>query len=260
MAQNLKFSTLGQGQTVALLHGWGLNSHVFKPLADALSASYQVQLIDLPGYGQNQHVVPEPYDLNSVAELVADTLPSDSIVIGWSLGGLVATKIALNHPTKVKALVTIASSPLFAETQDWPGIKPMFLNRFHRQIADNIEQTLQGFLKLQAMGSPHVKDDIRLIQELVMSQPLPNKRALDAGLDILACADLRRELADIGGPFLRIYGKMDGLVPKKVIPMINNIAPRSDVIVFEKASHAPFISNFHMFIQDLGRWLKSSVL
>ena len=51
MAQSLHISSIGEGTPIVLLHGWGLNSAVFKPLAEALSADYQVLSVDLPGYG-----------------------------------------------------------------------------------------------------------------------------------------------------------------------------------------------------------------
>jgi pimeloyl-[acyl-carrier protein] methyl ester esterase len=43
-----------------------------------------------------------------------------AIWLGWSLGGLVASQIALPHPERVQALVT-ASSPCFSAQEEWPG-------------------------------------------------------------------------------------------------------------------------------------------
>ncbi|HBU9964138.1 TPA: pimeloyl-[acyl-carrier protein] methyl ester esterase, partial [Citrobacter freundii] len=44
-------------------------------------------------------------------------------------------------------------------------------------------------------------------------------------------------------PFLRLYGYLDGLVPRKVVPMLDALWPQSESLVFAKAAHAPFISH-----------------
>ena len=44
-------------------------------------------------------------------------------------------------------------------------------------------------------------------------------------------------------PFLRLYGYLDGLVPRKVVPMLDKLWPHSESYIFAKAAHAPFISH-----------------
>ncbi|WP_448212576.1 pimeloyl-ACP methyl ester esterase BioH [Colwellia sp. MEBiC06753] len=256
MAHRLNFTSFGQGQTIVLLHGWGLNSGVFQPLAQALAKHFEIILVDLPGYGSNVNHCPKEYSLENIADLIVNSVAKPAIYLGWSLGGLVATEIARkNREHAVHALITVASSPCFQQQEHWPGLKPELLTLFHQQIAQDIEKTLNGFLKIQAMGSTHIKEDIKQIQQLVMSGPLPSSFALDEGLSLLSNIDLRQILNTIDLPFLRIYGKMDGLVPKAVIDKIDQLAPNSESITLEKASHAPFISNFHQFTEILVDWL-----
>ncbi len=264
MAQSLHISSIGEGTPIVLLHGWGLNSAVFKPLAEALSTDYQVLSVDLPGYGYSRENVPSPYDLSRIADIIVEGIEQHTekpaIYLGWSMGGLIATHIALNHPfERVLGLVTVASTPCFAQQENWPGIKRVLLDGFHQQIATDIEKTLNGFLKIQAMGSPHIKEDIKNIQRLVMSAPLPDKEALIGGLGLLNDIDLRSALSDITSPFLRVYGKMDGLVPKAIIKQVEALAPKSTTVILDKASHAPFISDFDDFTMALKSWLKGNI-
>lgn len=56
-----------------------------------------------------------------MAEAVLQQAPDKAIWLGWSLGGLVASQIALTHPERVQALVTVASSPCFSARDEWPG-------------------------------------------------------------------------------------------------------------------------------------------
>ena len=66
---------------------------------------------------------------------------------------------------------------------------------------------------------------------------------LNCGLEILKTADLREPLALLEVPHLRIYGYLDGLVPRKVVPLLDTRWPQSESLVIDKAAHAPFISH-----------------
>lgn len=101
------------------------------------------------------------------------------------------------------------------------------------------------------MGSPQVRQDIKQIKQLVMDLPIPQKSTLDDSLSLLDTVDLRQTLVNVQQPFLRLYGKLDSLVPKKAIALINELSPKSDHIVFDKASHAPFISHPETFVETL---------
>lgn len=264
MASSLVFNSKGEGPALVFIHGWGLNSGVWQPTLEQLSLNYQVITIDLPGFGLNIKHSISPYSLTQASKLISDAIDAPAIYVGWSLGGLVATKIALDFPEKVQGLVTIASSPCFVEkiiakenetNTSWFGIKPQVLQMFHQQLGNDIKKTLDGFLKIQAMGSPHIRQDIKHLRDLIMAYPIPSKTTLEQSLQLLSSEDLREQLSHINVPFLRLYGKLDSLVPKAAIATINTLAPKSDHYIFDKASHAPFISHFDDFIEQLTSWL-----
>ena len=56
-------------------------------------------------------------------------------------------------------------------------------------------------------------------------------------------------------PWLRIYGRLDSLVPKAAIPLLDERYPASRSLVLEKASHAPFISHPEPFITLLRQFI-----
>ena len=256
MAELLNITTEGEGLPIVLIHGWGLNSAVWQPTMAALSSTVKVINISLPGYGDNIDHSLAPYNLAQVSQLIVNTVQQPAIYLGWSLGGLVATNIALSFPEKVLGLITVASSPSFVEEDLWPGINAAVLANFHRQLAQNAEKTIKNFLKIQAMGSPHIRDDIKNLSQLVMQYPTPTQQTLDQSLMLLEQVDLRECLKEIHLPFLRLYGKLDGLVPRKVLPLIDKLAPLSEVHIFSEASHAPFISEPNEFIEVLKQWLQ----
>ena len=260
MSSLLKFTRQGQGQSLVFIHGWGLNSGVWQPTVEKLARTYQVITIDLPGFGLNVENTISPYTLTNISEQICNSIDEPAIFVGWSLGGLVTTQIAINHPNKVQGLVTIASSPCFIEkqtnsTEKWFGIKPQVLQMFYQQLDDDIEKTLASFLKIQAMGSPHIRQDIKQLRDLIMDYPIPSKHTLAQSLQLLSSEDLRSQLSHINVPFLRMYGRLDSLVPKAAIEAIDKLAPNSEAIIFNKASHVFFISHFDEFIEQLTTWL-----
>ena len=86
----------------------------------------------LPGFGRSRGF--GALSLADMAEVVLRQAPDKAIWLGWSLGGLVASQIALTHPERVLALVTVASSPCFSARDEWPGIKPDVLAGFQQQL------------------------------------------------------------------------------------------------------------------------------
>ena len=271
MAKSLKISTFPSNNTlnesaipIVLLHGWGLNSGVWQPLLELFNQdkkhNFQVITVNLPGFGCNSAVDIEPYSLANICYQIEQVIDQPAIYLGWSLGGLIATEMALKYPEKVLALITVASSPYFVEqtNANWPGIKESVLESFHNQLAQDTAKTISGFLKIQAMGSPHIRQDLKLITQLVMAQALPSQKTLTDSLVLLSHCDLRQNLSSITQPFLRLYGRNDSLVPKTVVAKINQLVPNSDQHIFEHASHAPFISHLSDFHLVLTRWLESN--
>jgi len=256
MAETLHIARQGSGLPLVLLHGWGLNSAVWQPITEKLQDQFQVITVDLPGFGQNLDHCISPYSIEAIASEIVSTVDGPAVYIGWSLGGLVATEISTAYPERALGLVTVASSPLFIAQNDWPGIKPELLAGFHRQLAEDIEKTISGFLKIQAMGSPHVRQDIKLLRELIMEQPTPSRETLDGSLALLETIDMRAKLGAIKQPFLRLYGRLDSLVPKQVPELVTEFAQTSEQHVFDKASHAPFISHPDAFADVLLAWLQ----
>lgn len=247
---SLHWQCCGTGdRDLVLLHGWGLNAEVWQSIVPRLSAHFRLHLVDLPGYGRSQPF--PPLSLAQMAQQIAPQLPAQAIVLGWSLGGLVASQLALTLPDRITALISVASSPCFAAGDGWPGIKPDTLLRFQQDLSTDFQRTVERFLALQTLGTSSARQDARQLKEVVLSQPVPEVAVLDAGLAILRDVDLRPALADLRQPHLRLYGALDGLVPRAIAPLLDEAWPQSRSQVIEKAAHAPFISHPEIFCQQI---------
>lgn len=240
--KTLWWQTVGTGNChLVLLHGWGLNAEVWNCIREELASQFTLHLVDLPGFGRSRGF--GAMSLDEMAQQVLDAAPPRAIWLGWSLGGLVASRIALNHPERVQALVTVASSPCFSARDAWPGIKPEVLAGFQQQLSDDFQRTVERFLALQTMGTDTARQDARTLKSTVLSLPMPEVEVLNGGLEILKTADLREPLGALALPHLRIYGYLDGLVPRKVVPLLDALWPQSESMIIAKAAHAPFISH-----------------
>ena len=234
--------TIGEGDRhLVLLHGWGLNAQVWRYTAGRLAPHFRLHLIDLPGYGRSEGF--GAMTLEEMAETVLAAAPEKASWLGWSLGGLVASQIALTAPQRVEKLLTVASSPCFAAQDDWPGIRPDVLHGFQHQLSEDFQRTVERFLALQTLGSDSARQDARLLKSIVLGLPMPGVEVLNGGLEILRSVDLRQPMNALTMPLLRVYGALDGLVPRKVVPLLDELWPQSRSEIMGKASHAPFISH-----------------
>lgn len=245
----LYWHSCGEGADIVLIHGWGMNGAVWQQTVTELSKHYRVHVVDLPGFGHSHQS--SFINMDDLAQQVLASAPQHATWIGWSLGGLLATHIALNHPLRVTKLITVASSPKFAAERSWRGIQPNVLSAFTEQLVEDFQLTIERFMALQAIGSPSARQDVKQLKKAVLSRPTPNPDALLAGLKLLADIDYRAELERLTIPVLRLYGRLDGLVPIKVASDVERLMPHSDQYVFSDSSHAPFMTELGNFCQQV---------
>jgi 2-succinyl-6-hydroxy-2,4-cyclohexadiene-1-carboxylate synthase len=101
----------GAGPRVVLVHGFTQTAASLAPLAEHLSSAFEVVTVDLPGHGGSSAV---RADLPGAARLLAGAGGSARYV-GYSLGGRVCLRLAIDRPDLVEALVLIGASPGIAD-------------------------------------------------------------------------------------------------------------------------------------------------
>lgn len=243
---SLYIETLGQGEDLVLIHGWGIHGAVWQRTAEQLARSHCVHIVDLPGCGASPMVM--PYTLAELARLLDQAFPLPVHVLGWSLGGAVGVQWALVAPDKLRSLTLCASSPSFMQRPDWPHATPeTTLAAFAQGLSQDYAATLEMFLGLQVMGSKDGRSVLRALQASLASRPAPQADALMAGLAILRDTDLRASLAELACPVLLQYGERDRMTPPQAGQWL---AAQLDaqLILHPGAGHAPFISHEAAFL------------
>lgn len=247
---------LGTGPDLVLMHGWGMNGAVFDGIKTDLSKQFRLHIIDLPGFGFSVDRDCESADLSSWLELIVKALPARAHLLGWSLGGMLAIRLASLYPERVASLITVACSPRFVAEPEWPGVKPEVLTSFSAQLLADSQKTIERFLAIQAMGSSSARDDVRILRERLQSRPAPLHQALRMGLSLLQELDLRAELTTMDIPSLHLFGRLDGLVPARILEVWPRASASSAVLhLFADSSHAPFITESVEFIRVVSEFV-----
>jgi pimeloyl-[acyl-carrier protein] methyl ester esterase len=234
--------SVGEGPDVALLHGWGLHGGVFESLAATLASRYRVHVLDLPGHGRSPWAKGAG-DLEGMARLVAQYLPARCALVGWSLGGLVAARIARLFPQRATRLVLIGTGACGTRRRDFPeGGDPVFIEGLGGRLARDWQATVQAFLSIEVRGDDHALETLRILRGQLAAGGAPSTAALEAGLAILRGADLRGEWPLLCLPTLVIAGAHDRLVPPEASRRVAELVPDARFELIERAAHAPFIS------------------
>lgn len=232
MNTSIHVTCSGQGVPVVLFHGWGFDSRIWDPVLPMLTQHYQVYCVDLPGFGSSPFT---PWD--AFKSSVLSQLPDRFGVMGWSLGGLVATRLALDVPEQVTHLVQIASSPCFVEHDRWPGISEAALLDFSKRLQNDPDDVLQSFIRLQLPGreaGTYTKATVE---------------GLQAGLDALLTWDFRERLSLVSCPVLYLFGSRDEIVTLNTMKVMQDRYPQFNYAVLTKAAHALFITHPALFIK-----------
>ena len=102
---NLNYVRYGNNDkdTIVLLHGWGQNIEMMKPIGDNLKNDFDIVIIDLPGHGISDEpdYVWSLYDFaDAVHELLVELKINNPIMIGHSFGGKISLIYASKYKTK----------------------------------------------------------------------------------------------------------------------------------------------------------------
>ncbi|MDH3221290.1 MAG: alpha/beta fold hydrolase [Gammaproteobacteria bacterium] len=102
----------GDASTVVFVHGLGLNRHVWEKYVPQFAHRFQVLNYDLFGHGDSV-APPSPTSLTTFSEQLLDLLDELGIeqcsIIGFSLGGMINRRFAMDHPRRLRALAILNS-------------------------------------------------------------------------------------------------------------------------------------------------------
>lgn len=223
-------------EPLVLLHGWGSDSRSWEPLRDTLNQHYHVWEVSLPGFASSAPTA----DLELWLEQLTGLLPERCILVGWSLGGMLATQLAARLPHRVMGLVTLASNLCFVAREGWPaGMSLVTFAEFLHGFENNPDVALKRFAGLMATGDLNAKPMLKTLRVL-SAESLKGADPAEwlKGLRWLESMDNRAAFAQLRQPGLHLLAENDALVPAQAATLLQAVNPRQQVATLAEACHA----------------------
>jgi len=210
------FTTLGGGPTVLMLHGIGGGHLAFAPQVETLAnAGYRAVAWDMPGYGHSAPI--EPYTFKGLAQscihLIESLQCTNVVLLGHSMGGMVAQEVVARRPDLVKRLILAGTSPAFGKPDgDWQ--REFIAQRTAPLDAGKSMAELAETLVPQMIGPGSLPEGVRLATLCMAQVPAATYRR---ALECIVTFDRRSNLGNIAVPTLLVAGELDRNAPPAVM-------------------------------------------
>jgi len=229
------------------LHGWGQSRQIWKQQQTCFpNASF----LNLPGHGGTA-------DASDWVSAISEQLPaSPSIIIGWSLGGIIAMQLALAAPEKVAALVLVSTTPSFCAKEGWKhGCSDEKLQAFASGIESQAAKTMSRFFALMFQGDDISRQQYNEIARTAFDKSNPPSEAgLSRGLELLERCDLRQQFTQIQQPALVIHGEQDAVIPCGAGQQLAEGLAHSSWHPITRCGHVPFLTHNKIFNETVEAW------
>ncbi len=219
-AVRMRYFVGGAGPPLVLVHGWTGAAANWIELAPRLAARHRVLVPDLPGHGGSAPLPAAP-NLDAYADRVRLVVEREEMLpaplVGHSLGGVVALRLALRHPGDVTAVVLAGAAGISTSTRRaefWISFLGLtrpgkLLARARGPIARH------GLLRRLAFNPFTVADPVALSPDAVhglLGETRMHADVRSAGRALIR-ADPREDLDGVRCPCLVLWGASDLQVP-----------------------------------------------
>ena len=225
-------ATGGSGRPLVLVHGLGARASDWAPLIPRFAAAgYHVYALDLLGYGDSEKPADGDFSIRGEEAVVAGFMRALNLqqadVAGWSMGGWVAMRLALDHPETVRRLVLYDSAGLYFDF-DFPVT---LFSPSDRAGLDALITRLEPDRPRLHIPAFAVHGTLRRFQA--------NKWIIDRSLgSMLAGRDiLDFRAADLKMPVLIMWGTEDKLIPFTLAEHMHDLIPQSVLVGVPACGH-----------------------
>ncbi len=211
---------------LVLLHGWGVNSQIWNSLLPALRESFEVIVLDLPGYGHD-HAFDGEYSLDGVVDRIMASAPTKAHWVAWSLGATIAMRAALRDADRFLTLQLISATPKFMNDDAWKfGMEQAPLESIEARFCEDYARGLKRFLSLQTDN----RILARSLFESITVMSAPSTQTLSNSLRLLTETDLRPSIGLLRTRVQVVAGASDEIVSPTASRWLADQIPDSDVV------------------------------
>ena len=237
--QNLTINYIqyGQGKDIILLHGWGQNIEMMKPLGNHFSNSYRITILDLPGFGASEEPK-EAWTIDDYAQMLEEFIKKleikKPIVIGHSFGGRLAIRYSARNP--IEKLVLFGSPCI--RIQEELSLYVKFLKKLKTLPGMN---RLGEFMK-QYIGSRDYKQATPVMRQTLVE---------------VVNEDLSKYAREIEEPTLLIWGENDTEAPINEAKELEKIMIDAALISLP-GTHYAYLENLQQVLTILDNFFKEA--
>lgn len=257
---------MGEGPPVLLVHGLAGSWQNWLENIPHLAERHRVVAVDLPGFGASP-MPPWEVSVPAYGGFLRDFCERVGIgsaaVIGSSLGGFVATELAITDPGRVKQLVLVSAAGIsWSRARREPAAVFGRLARaamplaFRYQMEGLRRSRLRQLAYRGMVHNPRALDN-RLLYEITV--PALGSPAFYDAVTTLVGYDIRERLADIEVPTLIVWGRNDRVVPSPAAPAYKAwIGDNARMEIFERCGHLPMLEHPVRFNRLVDEFLANS--
>lgn len=231
-----------QGRRVVLLHGWGCDLKLMKPVADALQESMRVLSIDFPGHGESGRP-PEPWGVPEYAHAIRTLLERLNFlpcsVIAHSFGGRITIQLASEDAALFEKIVLTGAA----------GIRPPQTEEGRKRSEEyrHLKKIAEGLKRAKIFGRLPDRMEERLRQKYGSR----DYNALDAEMRKTFVKVISQDLSDrlplIQQPTLLLWGDHDTETPLWMGQQMEKQIPDAGLVVLEGGTHFAYLEQAQRF-------------
>lgn len=240
METDINYVDYGEGKnTVVLLHGWGQNIEMMKPIGDKLIKENRVIIVDLPGFGESNEpdTIWTMYDYaECIHELLKSLKVKNPILVGHSFGG----KISLIYASKYEVNKLVLFGSPFKKEIKKLSLKTRILKKLKKVPGLN---KLEGFAK-KHIGSRDYKQASDFMRKILVEH---------------VNLDITEEVKKIKCPTIMIWGTMDTEVPIERAYELEKLISDSSVIPYEGCTHYAYLERLNQTVSILKNFIGDEV-
>jgi pimeloyl-ACP methyl ester carboxylesterase len=248
--------TMGTGPDLLLIHGLGATKASFFDTAAALSRSYRVHALDLPGFGSSSKPR-AAYDAGFFADTMLGVMDRLGIerahLAGNSLGGRVAIEVGLRAPERVRALALLCPAVAFVRRGYHPIVRllrPEFGLLPHRWGRERVARQFWGLFADADSIDPSVADVVVDEFQRIYGSPGARLAFLSAARNVYLARPLGRggfypRLSELRPPALFVWASHDRVIPAAFARHVERWLPSAEQIVLDTCGHAPQVERPH---------------
>ena len=241
----------GDGPPIVLFHSLLADHTSFDHIAQALAASHQIVMLNLPGFGQS---APVDGGLGAIADRVAAAINAFAfkqppIFIGNGYGGFIALLTAIRHPGIAEKLVLADCGAAFSE----PG-RAAFRGMSAAASANGLAAIAD--VAMRRLFSPEFQAaNPALIAERRERFLAVDPKVFHAACLALSTLDLRDQLDAVTVPVLVLVGEHDEATPPVMSEELARLLPQAELKILAGCAHVPQLQAPTQFIEAIAGFI-----